>query len=181
MALLHEYVHYLSFCCAETPVSQGFWAEALADYVSKFVCENRMARAVNYGMGDEERQFYLTHGAADPETGELDIRRCYYGAAEMMNAEEVIGQRYLAVSNNYMVLTEQRREHATSTALSYYEAACMMEWLVENCGRETVFAHWTIDESEMPAVYGKSFSELYSAWRQYNSERCAALGLILEP
>ena len=180
-ALLHEYVHYLSFCCAETPVSQGFWAEALADYVSKFVCENRMARAVNYGMGDEELQFYLSHGAADPETGAFDIRRCCYGAAEMMNDEAVIGQRYLAVSNNYMVLTAQRREHPTSTALSYYEAACMMEWLVENYGRETVYSHWTIDESEMPAVYGKSFAELYGDWRQYNSERCTELGLVFEP
>ena len=178
-ALLHEYVHYLSFCCAETRVSAGFWAEALADYVSKFVCENRMARAVHYGMADEQLQFYLTHGAADPETGALDMRRLYCAAAEMMNDERVIGQRYLAVSNNFMVLTEQRREHPTTTALSYYEAACMMDWLIGNYGRETVFGHWTVSEAEMQDVYGRSFAELYADWQQHNSALCAEYGLSL--
>ena len=178
-ALLHEYVHYLSFCCAETRVSTGFWAEALAEYVSKFVCENRMARAVHYGMADEQLQFYLTHGAKDPETGALDMRRLYCAAAAMMNDARVIGPRSLAVSNNFMVLTEQRRERPTTTALSYYEAACMMDWLIENYGRETVFGHWTVSEAEMQDVYGRSFAELYADWRQHNSALCAAYGLSL--
>ena len=34
-SLLHEYVHYLTMHCSEAPPSEGFWAEGIAEYISK--------------------------------------------------------------------------------------------------------------------------------------------------
>ena len=48
-SLLHEYVHYLTMHCSETPPSEGFWAEGIAEYISKIVCKNRMLRSINMG------------------------------------------------------------------------------------------------------------------------------------
>ena len=179
VCLLHEYVHYLSFTCAQSPASAGFWGEALAEYVSTFVCENRMLRAENCGLNAEGLQFYLTRGAGDPETGELDMRRFMIGTAEMIGSPAFVGQTYLAVSSNFMVMTEQRQSHPTMSSLSYYEAASMMDWLIETCGRDTVFGHWDIDSGGMADIYGKSFAELYADWRVWNLERCDELGLDL--
>ena len=178
-SLLHEYVHYLSFCCTDTPVKEGFWAEALADYVSKLACENRMARAASRSINPEAMQFYLDHGAADPETGEFDLRRYTYATAESINSDAAIGQTYLAVSNVFTVVKADRLEHLTSSSLSYPEAACLLEYLIETYGRNTVFSHWDIDAKQMKDVFGKSFSELYGDWRVRNLARCEALGLIL--
>ncbi len=180
VCLLHEYVHYLSFSCSDSPVREGFWAEALADYVSKFVCENRMSRAVRHGMDPDALQFYLDHGSADPETGEFDLRRYTYGCAEMMTSAAMAGQKYLAVSDSFMIMSGQRGEHPTMSSLSYYEAACFMEYLIETYGRDTVFSHWDIGASDMADVYGKSYEQLYDDWRLWNADRCAELGLILD-
>ena len=177
--LLHEYVHYLSSNCAESPVSDGFWAEALADYVSNLACENRMARTVNYGVSGEELQFYLDRGAVDPDTGQFDIRRYTCGTAEIMNSDAMLGQTYLSVAGTISVISEQRREFRMITDLSYYEAASMMEYLIENFGRDTVFSHWNIDGRDMKDVYGKSFTELYDDWRAWNLARCNEYGLDL--
>ena len=178
-SLLHEYVHYLSFTCAESPVSDGFWAEALADYVSKFVCENRMARTVNYGMSEENLQFFLDRGAVDPDTGLFDIRRYTCGTAEFINSDAMLGQTYLSVADTISVKSETRREYITMMDLSYDEAASMMDYLVECFGRDTVFSHWNIDARGMKDVYGKSFTELYDDWRKWNLARCNEFGLDL--
>ena len=178
-ALLHEYVHYLSFFCTDTPVSAGFWGEALADYVSKLVCENRMARVASRSINAELLQFYLDHGAADPETGEFDLRRYQYATAETINSEAAVGQTYLTVYDNFSVVSADRLEHLTVTVLSYPEAASLMEYLIETCGRDAVFSHWTVEAKEMKDVFGKSFRELYDDWRAWNNARCEELGLIL--
>ena len=46
-ALLHEYVHYLTIHCAEKKVLSGFYAEAVAEYVSRILCKNRMMRSMD--------------------------------------------------------------------------------------------------------------------------------------
>ena len=46
-ALLHEYVHYLTFHCAEKKTLSGFYGEAVAEYVSRILCKNRMMRSMD--------------------------------------------------------------------------------------------------------------------------------------
>ena len=52
-ALLHEYVHYLTIHCAEKKTMHYFYIETVAEYVSKFVCENRMIRSIDFSNSDQ--------------------------------------------------------------------------------------------------------------------------------
>ena len=178
--LLHEYVHYLTFSCTDAPVGTSFWGEGTAEYVSKLACENRMARAAQMSLPEEELNFYLEHGAGDPERGGLDLRRFFYGTAYMIHSQEMLGQRYPTISASMMVMTQQRLEHPTAMVLSYYEAGSMLAYLIETYGKETVFSNWTIEEKNFEEVYGKSFSELYAAWDVWNKTRCDELGLVFD-
>ena len=52
-SLLHEYVHYLTIHCAEKKTMHYFYIETVAEYVSKFVCENRMIRSIDFSNSDQ--------------------------------------------------------------------------------------------------------------------------------
>ena len=41
--LLHEYVHYLTMHCAETPVQFAFWGEGVAEYIALHICNHDWA------------------------------------------------------------------------------------------------------------------------------------------
>lgn len=178
-SLMHEYVHYLSVSCTDTPVGGHFWAEGLADYVTKIACENRMARAVYRGETKENLQYFIDHGAADPETGEFDPARYTYGMAEVVNDEANVGQTYLTIFSTFMVMQENRLEHLTVSSLSYFEAASMVSYLVETRGRDAAFSRWNTADADLEAVFGKSLKEFYVEWRAWNLERCTELGLDL--
>lgn len=179
-ALQHEYVHYLSLSCMPEPTQPGFWAEGLAEYVSRMVCANRMSHAVNMGTSEEGVAFYREKGAWDEERGALDETYLYYGLAEIFRTGRALGNEYNAVNGEIIERTEQIQDHPGPYTLSYYEAACMFAYLVETYGMDAVSAHWGEDARDMQALTGKSFEEVYADWALWNTARCAELGIDID-
>ena len=178
-ALLHEYVHFLSFRCCDFALREGFWAEGLADYIALFVCENRMAQSVRYHLNDESIAALREHGVITADGG-LDPVRLYRAAAASAQAPESVGETYFPVAGSPMTMTERQQQHPLMTAVSYYEAACILDYLIGQYGEETVFAHLDCEQGDMESVYGMDFETLYFAWAEDNRVCCAELGIMFD-
>ena len=178
-ALLHEYVHYLTTHCAETPSQFGFWTEGLAEYISFCVCKNRMARSVNMGLDLSAVHPAMLEQAWDAEDGCLDLRRVYLGYGALASRGYGVGEHYFAVKNEWIDRTEQIQADPKPGELFFYEAAGMVAYLVETYGKDTVFGNWDLDPDRMDTVYGKPFSELYRDWAAWNEEQCRLAGIVI--
>lgn len=176
-SLLHEYVHYLTFACAKNSIRYGFWSEGVAEYISRFICRNRMSRSVNMGMPPETVAAESSRGIIDPEDGSVDAKKVYLITAEMYHRGDGIGVTYYSASNEVLQRTEQMQQRLKPNQLSYFEAACMTAYLVETYGEEYVFSHWNIDLEHNEGIFGKSFPELYQSWAAWNTQQCNQLGL----
>ncbi len=177
--LLHEYTHYLSMTCADLGLKSGFWAEGLADYVAHFLCENSLVRSINFGLDENGVAFFKAHGLCDEE-GNIEPKKYYYGESAQMHRSENLGQQYFAVSGYTMTLRESQMQHPLMSSASYFEAATFMDYLVENYGKDTVFAHLDTRQEDFESVYGKDFETLFLEWAQYDLELCEALGIKLD-
>ena len=178
VVLLHEYTHYLSIHCCDFELEGDFWREALADYVSKIRCKNRMCVSVNYCVSDEELKELLARGAGT-EDGKLNIKLLYYGTASMYRSEVSLGMPYLAVSQAGSRVTQAQLETPFMNEMSYYEAACLFEYLVDNYGSKKVFSHLDITAKEFPEVFGKTFAEVVQDWTAALNAQCKEQGLKL--
>ena len=178
-ALLHEYVHYLTVHCAETPAQFHFWQEGFADYISLYICKNRLARSVNMGHDLSVLPPAMLEQAWDPEDDCLNPRLVYMGYGVLAIRGYGIGERYFAVQNKWIIRTEQIQENPMPDDLYFYEAAGMVAYLVEAYGKNTVFGNWDLDPDRMDTVYGKNFSELYRDWAAWNEEQCRLSGIMI--
>ena len=178
-ALLHEYVHYLTIHCAETPAQFHFWQEGIADYISLYICKNRLSRSVNMGFDLSVLNPAMLEQAWDREDDCLDPRLVYLGFAALAIRGYGIGEKYFAVKNEWIVRTEQIQENPMPDDLYFYEAAGMVAFLMETCGKDTVFGNWDLDPDRMDSVYGKTFSELYRDWTAWNEEQCKLSGIMI--
>ena len=177
--LLHEYVHYLTIHCAETPAQFHFWQEGIADYISSYVCKNRLSRSVNMGFDLSVLNPAMLEQAWDQEDNCLNPRLVYLGFAALAARGYAIGEKYFAVKNEWIIRTEQIQENPMPDDLFFYEAAGMAAYLVETCGKDTVFGNWNLDPDHMDPVYGKTFSELYRDWAAWNEEQCKLSGIVI--
>ena len=176
-ALLHEYVHYLTKHCTEQPATYGFYAEGIAEYVSKLVCKNRMARRVNMSFSEDELALLKAHGAWDEAEDCIDLVKTYYGQAEFFAQGGGVGIAVYTVTNTMEPRTEEMQQNLTVKTVSHFEAACIMAYLVDTCSMDTVMKSLSTDPEEIEAVYGEPFSEIYRKWALWNTEKCAELGL----
>lgn len=94
-----------------------------------------------------------------------------------MRSDKALGQRYMAVCNSMMLMTEQQLEKPSMTALSYYEAACFLDYLTGRFGEEKIFAHMNIGQKEMEELCGMSFQELFADGEAYNLALFNELGM----
>ena len=179
IALLHEYTHYLTMHCCSFKLDGFFWSEGIAEYVSKIRCKNRMAVDVNYGMDEESLKMLMERGAGT-EDGKLDLRKCYYGTAAIYRSEMALGGQYLAVSQAVTTLTESQLKAPLMNEVTYYEAACMLEYLVDQYGEEKVFTHLDMSGKQLQEFYGKTFIELCDEWTAYNLKKCKELGIRID-
>jgi len=179
VALLHEYVHYLTIHCAESPAQFHFWREGFADYISIYACKNRLSRSVNMGFDLSTLNPAMLEQAWDKEDDCLDPRLVYLGFAALVIRGYGTGTDYFAVKNEWIVRTEQIQENPEPDDLYFYEAAGMVAYLMETCGRDTVFGNWDLDPDCMDTVYGKSFPELYRDWAAWNEEQCKLSGIVI--
>ncbi len=177
--LLHEYVHYLTMHCAENPARSGFWAEGIADYISVYVCKNRLARSVNLGLDVSALPPAMLEQTWDEEDGCLDPRLVYLGYAALAIRGLGVGTNYFAVKNEWITRTAEIREDPKPGDLFFYEAAGITAYLAETYGRETVFGNWDTDPDRMETVYGKTFPELYRDWAVWNEAQCALSGIVI--
>ena len=178
-ALLHEYVHYLVIHCAFIPAQFHFWEEGIAEYVSLYVCKNRLARSVNMGFDLSILHPAMVEQAWDPEDNCLNPRLVYMGLAALAKRGYGVGAEYFAVKNEWSIRTEQIQENPGPDDLYFYEAADMIAYLVETYGRDTVFGNWNLDPDRMETVYGKTFPELYHDWTVWNDEQCNLSGIVI--
>lgn len=96
ISLLHEYVHYLTFHCAEKKTLGGFYGEAVAEYVSRILCENRMCRSDKYGYWDDPEGVAILRawGVWDEDRDNLDYRRYVLCVSETFARGLYDGQSY---------------------------------------------------------------------------------------
>ena len=177
--LLHEYVHYLTFHCAEPEIQHGFWAEGVADYVSMFSCKNRLSRSVNLGRDLSVQPPEMLETAWDKAENCLDPRLVWMGCAVLYARGYGIGDTYFAVKNEMVERTEELQNHPDPQELTFYEASGMVAYLLETYGTDTVFGNWDLDPDRMETVYGKTFRELYQDWAVWNEEQCRLSGIII--
>lgn len=178
--LLHEYVHYLTFACCERAVTGGFWAEGVAEYVSRIVCENRMSRSVNMCLSEEDIEFLRGKEVWDEENSCVDERMFTFGMAQLFCSGAMIGQPYFAICHENVTRMEFMQDDPQLELLSLPEAASMIAWLAETRGMEFICENWQTDENGMERLFGKSFSAFYGEWAVWNALRCTELGISFE-
>ena len=177
--LLHEYVHYLTFHCAEPETQPGFWADGIADYVSKYACKNRLSRSVNLGLDLSVQPPEMLEMAWDKAGNCLDPMLVWMGWAVIYARGYAIGQTYFAVKNEMVERTEELQNNPDPQDLSFYEASGMIAYLLETYGTETVFGNWDLDPDHIETVYGKTFPALYHDWAAWNEEQCNLSGIAI--
>ena len=177
-ALLHEYVHYLTIHCSESPVRHGLFSEGIAEYISAIVCQNRMWRDFSRRLSEEEKQFFKMRGAWDADADCLDPRLYEFGVAEMYAQGIAMGTEYLSTIDEVTTRTPEIQQNPTAETISHEEAACILAYLVETCSRETVFSHLNMLPEEMEQVYGEPFEDIYRHWKEWNTETFNKSGMI---
>lgn len=176
-SLLHEYVHYLTMHCTDTPASMDLFKEGLTEYIATGLCANNMARSVNYGISQEAADNYSALGAWNEETDSLDYYRVNLIEAEFMTDGSRENQMLLTVRG----VNERRKAVAgaypDSGEVSYPEACSLMEYLKVRFGLDYVLANMSCTEDKFSSVFGCSFGKLYGLWRYWNLNECRELGL----
>ena len=181
-ALLHEYTHYLTMECCTFDLSKdgGFWAEAVAEYVSMFVCTNRMWRGLQASLSEQDLKTAQKRGITDAD-GSLNAKKYYCYLAAYMRSGAAIGEKYSAVSETPITLSERLIEHPQPTTISYFEAGSFFNWLTEHYGKDLVFTHMTIGQEGFKEVFGEDFEALFFRWAADNDAWCTENGIVLGP
>lgn len=179
VALLHEYVHYLTMHCAEHRTQFGLWVEGMAEYVANFVCKNRLGRSENFGFEIAGYPPVMWDLSWDETENSIDPRKLYFGLGTLAANGGLIGQRYYAVMHEMIVRTDEMDQNLQPEELSLFEASGMIAYLVDEYGEDIVFGNWDLDPDNMDMVYGKTFSELYRDWAAWSEEQCKLLGIML--
>ena len=178
-ALQHEYVHYLTFHCADPATPPYYWAESIADYITHYACKNRLARSVNMGRDVSRYLPEMREAIWDEEENCVDPRLLYMVNGIFCTRGYIIGEKYFDVRNQWMTRTEDLQGRLTPDMISFEEAAGIMAYLVDTYGKETVFGNWTADPKHLETVFGKTFKELYSEWAAWNEEQCLQAGIVI--
>lgn len=178
-ALLHEYVHYLTLHCAEKQIVQYFYAETVAEYVSKLLCENRMLRSVDLNTTEQPQLKSLAEIWGDFD--EVKYRNSCLIESDAFAQGAYDGIPYVCVGQftTYRWANKRLPDHLYE--LSYAEAVSMALYLMETYGAEKYLDNWDMtDEEQLAAVYGLTLPELLTAWSAWNAQQCETLGLRAE-
>lgn len=180
-SLLHEYVHYLTQYCTDSPVSIGLFSEGIAEYISAIVCKNRMEReSYREVLTAEQREFFTQRGAWNDAENCMDLERLTIGGAESYARGQEVGKEYMCVVNTVIDRTEEIQQNPAPETLSYSEAGSMIAFLAEVETEKYVFSHWSTENADLEEVFGIPFPELYKHWREWNAKRFDELGLVMK-
>ena len=175
-ALLHEYMHYLTIHCAEKKTMHYFYIETVAEYVSKFVCENRMIRSIDFSNSDQPELNALAEIWDDFD--QVKYRNACLSESDAF-ARGLYDERPFSCVGQYVTVRKaDKRLPDHLYELSYAEADSMALYLIETGGEEKYLDHWDIlDEEELAGLYGCTVAELMTAWAAWNAEQCEKMGL----
>ena len=175
-SLLHEYVHYLTIHCAEKKTMHYFYIETVAEYVSKFVCENRMIRSIDFSNSDQPELNALAEIWDDFD--QAKYRNACLSESDAF-ARGLHDERPFSCVGQYTTARKaDKRLPDHLHELSYAEADSMALYLIETGGEEKYLDHWDIlDEEELAGLYGCTVAELMTAWAAWNAEQCEKMGL----
>ena len=179
IALLHEYVHYLTVHCAEHCTQFGLWVEGIAEYVANVVCKNRLGRSENMGFEIAGYPPVMWDLSWDETENCIDPRKLNFGLGVLAANGGLVGQRYYAVMHEKIVRTDEMDQNLKPEELSLCEASGIIAYLVDEYGKDIVFGNWDLDPDNMDTVYGKTFSEVYRDWAAWNEEQCKLLGIMI--
>ena len=175
-SLFHEYVHYLTIHCAEKKTMHYFYIETVAEYVSKFVCENRMIRSIDFSNSDQPELNALAEIWDDFD--QVKYRNACLSESDAFARGLYDEWPYSCVGQYTTVRKADKRLPDHLHELSYAEADSMALYLIETGGEEKYLDHWDIlDEEELAGLYGCTVAELMTAWSTWNAEQCEKLGL----
>ena len=178
-SLLHEYVHYLTVHCAEKKTMHYFYIETVAEYVSKFLCENRMIRSIEFSHADQPQLQALAEIWGDFD--EVKYRNSCLSESDAFARGLYDEQPYTCVGQYTTARRADKRLPDHLYELSYAEADSMALYLIGTDGEDKYLDNWDIvDEDKLAGLYGYTLEELMTAWSAWNSEQCAALGLRTE-
>ena len=178
-SLLHEYVHYLTVHCAEKKTMHYFYIETVAEYVSKFVCENRMIRSMDFSQADQPQLQALAKIWGDFD--EVKYRNSCLSESDAFARGLYDERPYSCVGQYTTARKADKRLPDHLYELSYAEADSMALYLIERDGEGKYLDHWDmVDEDQLAGLYGYTLGELMTAWSDWNARQCAALGLRAE-
>lgn len=161
-ALLHEYVHYLTFIYTKEKPDSNFASEGIAEYISMLVCENRMCKKSNFGAPEEYLEKLKNTDFWDVEEDAIKLKDVYLYNGLVYANGTYIGQEYQNIELSIVKRTDEMQQYMHANDCSYIEAGCMTAYLVETYGLDTVMDN--LDKNLMTMsemVYGKEFSEVY--------------------
>ena len=175
-SLFHEYVHYLTIHCAEKKTMHYFYIETVAEYVSKFVCENRMIRSIDFSNSDQPELNALAEIWDDFD--QVKYRNACLSESDAFARGLYDERPYSCVGQYTTARKADKRLPDHLHELSYAEADSMALYLIEAGGEEKYLDHWDmVDEEELAGLYGCTVAELMTAWSTWNAEQCEKLGL----
>ena len=178
-SLLHEYVHYLTVHCAEKKTMHYFYIETVAEYVSKFLCENRMIRSMDFSQADQPQLQALAKIWGDFD--EVKYRNSCLSESDAFARGLYDDRPYSCVGQYTTARKADKRLPDHLYELSYAEADSMALYLIGKDGEEKYLDHWdVVVEDELAGLYGYTLAELMTAWSDWNTEQCVALGLSAE-
>lgn len=163
--LLHEYIHYLTMKHGDC--DSGFYAEAVAEYYSVMVCENRMSKtAWPLVLSEEQIEYWRNYGGWDEANNTMDLERYEHLNAAYYVLGLGLGEEYWCVGQDTIARTEKIQDSPYYYQLTYAEAATMLVWLIECYGEEKVISCWNNTE-KWEENYGKSFDDLYEEYCEW--------------
>ena len=178
-SLLHEYVHYLTIHCAEKKTMHYFYIETVAEYVSKFICENRMIRSMDFSHADQPQLKALAEIWSDFD--QVKYRNACLSESDAF-ARGLYDERPYSCVGQYMTVRKaDKRLPDHLYELSYAEADSMALYLIGRDGEEKYLDNWdVVDEDKLAGLYGFTVEELLVAWIAWNAEQFEKLGLRME-
>lgn len=175
-SLFHEYVHYLTIHCAEKKTMHYFYIETVAEYVSKFVCENRMIRSIDFSNSDQPELNALAEIWDDFD--QVKYRNACLSESDAFARGLYDERPYSCVGQYTTARKADKRLPDHLYELSYAEADSMALYLIGTGGEEKYLDNWDIvDEEELAGLYGYTLAELMTAWSAWNAEQCEKMGL----
>lgn len=181
-ALLHEYVHYLTFHCAEKKTPLGFYAESVAEYVSRILCENRMMRSMDPSQlyGPETVAAMRAWGVWDEELGGPDYIKSTLCESDAFARGLYDDTPYLCVGQFMFSRKADQRLPEHLDQLCYGEAASLALYLMETYGEDKFLDNWDLNGDQVAGLYDLTEAELLTAWSEWNAQQCEKLGIRMD-